>query len=156
MQVAAEGSNDLLAFACAQQTRIDEDAGQLISNGAMHQQRRDRRIDAMLSSIMEPGVQPGSQAQMRKRKLRIISLPCGVCVTSGWNCSPTIPCALAIAATGLLSVQASTLKPSGSWSTLSPWLIQTGRRSGGGIAGPSRCSVCAGEMEMPSKMRNTC
>ena len=53
--------------------------------------------------------------------------PCGVCMTSGWYCTParrrlrfSKP---ATAAPGLL---ATTSNPSGAAVTASPWLIQTG------------------------------
>ena len=45
-QVRAERPLDLLALVQAQQPRVDEDAGELIADRAMHQRRGDRRIDA--------------------------------------------------------------------------------------------------------------
>ena len=71
-------------------------------------------------------VQLGSQPQMRKMKLPRISPPRGVCATSGWNCTPqNLRDGAATAAAGQLALSATTLKPDGSDSMRSPWLIQT-------------------------------
>mmetsp|Transcript_43197 Transcript_43197/g.123110 ORF Transcript_43197/g.123110 Transcript_43197/m.123110 type:complete len:211 (-) Transcript_43197:329-961(-) len=52
--------------------------------------------------------------------------PQGVCVTSGWNCTPHIRRSrLSTAANSQLGVCAICSKPAGSCVTLSPWLIQT-------------------------------
>ena len=78
-EVRAERPLDLLALVQPQQTRVDEDAGELVADRAMHQRRRDRRVDAARqpadharvaderrgssrsrSSMNAPGVQLGS------------------------------------------------------------------------------------------------
>ena len=46
MQVNAEGIDDLISFARAQAAGIDEDTGQLVANGLVHQQGCDGRIYA--------------------------------------------------------------------------------------------------------------
>ena len=38
--------DDLLGLARPQQAVVDEDAGELVADGAVHQRRRDRAIDA--------------------------------------------------------------------------------------------------------------
>ncbi len=45
-EVVAELADDLLALALAHQPVIDEDAGQLVADGAVHEQRRDGAVDA--------------------------------------------------------------------------------------------------------------
>ena len=71
-------------------------------------------------------VQLGSHLQMRKMKLPRISPPRGVCATSGWNCTPqNLRDGAATAAAGQLALSPTTLKPEGSDSMRSPWLIQT-------------------------------
>ena len=44
--MVGEGIDDLLAFTCAHAAGIDKDTGELIANGAMHEQGRDGGIDA--------------------------------------------------------------------------------------------------------------
>merc|ERR1719473_334291 len=64
--------------------------------------------------------------QMFLRKLPIICVPLGVCVTSGWNCTPYRSCRGSAHAThSELSEYAIEHIPGGSFVTLSPWLIQT-------------------------------
>ena len=46
LQVAAEGVEDALRLLAAQQAVVDEDAGQLVADGAVDERRRDRRVDA--------------------------------------------------------------------------------------------------------------
>ena len=46
MEVVAERLHHLLGLVLAQQAVIDEHAGQLVADRAVHQQRRDRRVDA--------------------------------------------------------------------------------------------------------------
>ena len=45
-EVVAELAHDLLALALAHQPVIDEDAGQLIADRAVHEQRGDGAVDA--------------------------------------------------------------------------------------------------------------
>ena len=45
-EVVAELAHDLLALALAHQPVVDEDAGQLIADRAVHEQRRDGAVDA--------------------------------------------------------------------------------------------------------------
>ncbi len=72
-------------------------------------------------------VQLGSAWQMRNRKFARISVPRGVCTTSGWNCTPqNLRAGAATAAAGQLALSPTTANPAGSDSTRSPWLIQTG------------------------------
>src|SRR5579885_861886 len=54
MQVARKGLYDLFRLAGAQQTGIDEDAGELIANCAMDEQGRDRGVDAAGKSADDP------------------------------------------------------------------------------------------------------
>src|SRR5688572_19531653 len=44
-EVRAEGSLDLIALVKAEQAGVDEDAGELIGNGTVHERRGDRRVD---------------------------------------------------------------------------------------------------------------
>mmetsp|Transcript_22675 Transcript_22675/g.61861 ORF Transcript_22675/g.61861 Transcript_22675/m.61861 type:complete len:204 (-) Transcript_22675:367-978(-) len=70
--------------------------------------------------------QEPAQPQMLSTKFLMIWAPQGVCVTSGWNCTPHILRAwLSTAANSQLDVYAICTKVSGSLVTLSPWLIQT-------------------------------
>mmetsp|Transcript_14946 Transcript_14946/g.37622 ORF Transcript_14946/g.37622 Transcript_14946/m.37622 type:complete len:212 (-) Transcript_14946:390-1025(-) len=67
-----------------------------------------------------------SQPQRSTTKLRMSLPPQGVCVTSGWNCTPHIfRASFPAAAYSQLSVCAMVLKPAGTRVTLSPWLIHT-------------------------------
>ena len=46
VEVAAERLDDLLGLVLAQQAVVDEDARELVADGLVHEQRRDRRVDA--------------------------------------------------------------------------------------------------------------
>ena len=46
VEVLAEGLHDLLGLALAEQAVVDEDAGQLLADRAVHEQGRDGRVDA--------------------------------------------------------------------------------------------------------------
>lgn len=75
---------------------------------------------------MFPIVQSGRQPQMPTTKLRMMVLPCGVCVTSGWNCRPKMRRERsATAQCSLLELRPRSTNPGGSASSLSPWLIHT-------------------------------
>src|SRR4051795_6250274 len=52
----AEEAHDLLGFACPQQARIDEDAGQPIPDRVMQQRRRDRGIDTAGEAADDPAL----------------------------------------------------------------------------------------------------
>ncbi len=45
-EVAGEGLHDLLGFVLAQETVVDEDAGELVADCLVHEQCRDRGVDA--------------------------------------------------------------------------------------------------------------
>ena len=102
-----EGLHHLLGLVQAQQAVIDEDAGQLVADRAMEQRRRNRRIDAAgqpedhfvarrpaRGCARSPRRRSRAcssrapQPQMSCTKRARIALPCSVCVTSGWNCTP--------------------------------------------------------------------
>ena len=72
-----------------------------------------RRIRSIDSSAMLTIVQLGrTPASSRKRFITV--LPCSVCSTSGWNCTPYRPSSgFSKAAIGVTEVVAVTLKPSG-------------------------------------------
>ena len=101
---------DLLGLARPQQPVVDEDAGELVADRPVHQRRGDRRVDpagqrrrsparrrpvariaATCSSMMLAEVQVGSMPAMSCRNRSSIRCPCGVCATSGWNCTPGPP-----------------------------------------------------------------
>ena len=46
LEGVAEGGDDLLALVLAHQPVVDEHARELVADGAVHEQRRDRRVDA--------------------------------------------------------------------------------------------------------------
>ena len=46
LEVVAERGDDLLALVLAHQAVVDEDAGQLVADRAVHEQRGDARVDA--------------------------------------------------------------------------------------------------------------
>jgi hypothetical protein len=46
LEGVAEGGDDLLALVLAHQPVVDEDAGELVADGAVHEQRRHRGVDA--------------------------------------------------------------------------------------------------------------
>ncbi len=101
LQVMAERLDHLFGLARAHTASIDEDAGQAVADSLVNKQRRDRRVhaagkradDALIANEAANlrdgrfdhrlGVQSGAQPQTRKRNLRMMALPCGVCDTSG-------------------------------------------------------------------------
>ena len=85
---------------------------------------------ATVEPMNEPDVQSPRAPAMRSAKLARISLPFGVCTTSGWNWSPISPWSLAMAANGVDSLAASARNPGGGSRMESPWLIQTGAMAG--------------------------
>ena len=71
-------------------------------------------------------VQVGRQPAMWCRKCSSTFWPCSVCMTSGCHCTPASRRSTSSnAATGVTSVEASTVKPAGAAVTESPWDIQT-------------------------------
>ena len=58
-EVRAERALDLLALVQPQQARVDEDAGELVADRAVHERRGDRRVDAAR--------QPADHARRRRR-----------------------------------------------------------------------------------------
>ena len=46
MEVAAERLDDLVRLVLAEEAVVDEDAGELVADGLVHEQRRDGRVDA--------------------------------------------------------------------------------------------------------------
>ncbi len=75
-------------------------------------------------SMKSPITQSGLHPQISKTKFLSIFSPHGVCLTSGWNCTPKM-FSPSYAATGQESVEATALHPFGGFTTWSPWLIQT-------------------------------
>ena len=142
-EVVAELAHDLLALALAHQPVVDEDAGQLVADRAVHEQRRDGAVDAArepaehllvadlgadaLDLLLDHrGGRPGAGrvADARQEVLQQL-LPRGVCCTSGWNCTEYRPrSGASIAATPIAGVDAVARKPSGRRVTESLWLIQ--------------------------------
>ena len=83
------------------------------------------RISSTCSSMNCRAVQVGGAWQTSSTKLPSISVPRGVCPTSGWNWTPyRARSRCSMAATGVVSVEAVTAKPEGGRSTESRWLIQ--------------------------------
>ena len=54
LEVPAERLHDLLGLVLAQEPVVDEDARQLIPNGLVHEQRRDRGVDATRERAQHP------------------------------------------------------------------------------------------------------
>ena len=54
VEVAAERRDDLLRLVLAQQPVVDEDAGQLVADGLVHEQCGNRRIDAAAQCAKDP------------------------------------------------------------------------------------------------------
>ena len=70
-------------------------------------------------------VQVGGASHASSTNWPSISVPRGVCSTSGWNWTAKKPRSRSsIAAIGVVSVDAVTSKPGGAATTLSRWLIQ--------------------------------
>jgi len=103
LEVIAKGLDHLLGLATPHEAVIDEDAGELLTDRLVDQQRRDRestpperaqitfsdptcsRIRAICSSITLAGVQAGAIPTTSCRKRSRIFWPFVVCTTSGWN-----------------------------------------------------------------------
>ena len=122
--MALERLDDALRLFAAEQAVVDEDAGELVADRAVHERGGDggvdaageRADDAAVADLLADaddgvgdevaGVQSPRQPQTRMRKLSMIALPCGVCTTSGWNWMPMMPLSLPIAAKGEESEEA--------------------------------------------------
>ena len=113
---------DLLGLALAQQAVVDEDAGQPVADGPLHDRGGDRGVDAAgqpadgaarrrpgartasidsstMLSMVHDGRQPAAS-----RKCLSTGWPCSECSTSGWNCTPYRPrSGFSKAATGVLA-----------------------------------------------------
>ena len=148
--VAATKSRlDLLALALAQQAVVDEDAGQLVADGPLHERRGDRRVDA----AGQPADRPGRRRSASRIAVDLLlddrcrwSSPAAMPATSCRKCSSTCwPCGgvhrprgatarrraaarrSSKAATGAPAVDASDREALGRLATTeSPWLIHTG------------------------------
>ena len=55
-EVAAEGLDDLLALVLAHEAVVDEDAGELVADGLVHQRGGHRRVDAAGQAADDPAV----------------------------------------------------------------------------------------------------
>ena len=134
-EVAREGLLDLLGLALAVQPVVDEDAGELVPHGAVHEQRRDGssrrrrrarrgprrrrpasriRRDLLVDDVRRRPV--GQQPAAVVRGTASSRPGRGACAsTSGWNWTREQRRARgsSIAATGIASVVAVTRKPSG-------------------------------------------
>ncbi len=92
---------------------------------------------------MLAGVQAAPMPAKSCRKRLSTCWPCGVCMTSGWYCTPASRRARSSkAATGAPVLVATTSKPSGAEVTASPWLIHTGCLPGSPeCSSPPRTSI---------------
>ena len=62
VEVAAERLDDLLGLVLAQQAVVDEDAGELVADRLVHEQRRDRGVDAAGEPADDPlASRPGAR-----------------------------------------------------------------------------------------------
>ena len=98
---------DLLGLALAQQPVVDEHAGELVADRAVHERGRDRGVDAagepaehvpvadlradpatcssMMLAVVHVGVDAGDVVE---EVLEHLVWPCSVCSTSGWHWTP--------------------------------------------------------------------
>jgi hypothetical protein len=93
--------------------------------------------------------------QMAITKFRSMSLPRGVCATSGWNCTPYMGAVApgmtpAQAANSVLSVAPMDTNPAGREVILSPWLIHTCRGRTGGHRGRGATPCLGGAAPPPA------
>ena len=104
--VVAEQADHLLALAQPQQAVVDEHALQLIADRLVQQHGHHRGVDAarqaadhrllptwariwaMARSLKAAIVQSPLKPAILSAKLRSSLAPSGVCITSGWNCTP--------------------------------------------------------------------
>ena len=135
---------DLLGLAGAQQPMVDEDAGELIPDGPVHERRGDRRVDPAGESADHlavadlrpdrrdllvddagrgPGrrdagdvVQEALEHPLPVRRVHHLGVELHPGPAAGRSSN---------AATGARSLRAVTMNPSGATVTQSPWLIQT-------------------------------
>ena len=107
VEAVAEGAVHLLRLAGAQQAVVDEDAGELVADRLVDQHRGDGGIDAAgeaadhlaaadlrADALDRLGAEAGhgpvaaAAADLDGRSSAGAAAPCGVCATSGWNCTP--------------------------------------------------------------------
>ena len=107
LERVAERRDDLVALVLAHQAVVDEDAGQLVADRLVDEQRRHARVDAagepaddlarprpargcgaIWSSTIEAALHVMSQPQTSPRNVLRMSCPKGVWTTSGWNWIP--------------------------------------------------------------------
>ena len=107
VEMMAERLHDLLGLALAQQAVVDEDAGEPVADRLVDEQGRDGRVDAAGEPADDrarsrpgraparppprsprPGSRPGARPRRRTGTPSGARCPCGVCTTSGWNCTP--------------------------------------------------------------------
>ena len=106
VEVSGERLHDLLRLVLAQQAVVDEHARELIADRLVDEQSGDRRVDAArqrAKHALAPHrrtdplhllLDHGCGCPRRRRAGDVVeevlqqSVPCGVCTTSGWNCTP--------------------------------------------------------------------
>jgi len=102
------------------------------------------RTFSTASSTMLSIVQVGRQPAASRKRLST-AVPCSLCSTSGWNCTPYRPrSGASIAATGVASVLAVTVNPSGATVTLSPCDIHTVCSAGSPANSTPSCATRSG------------
>ncbi len=144
VEVLAEGLDHLVRLALAQEPVVDEDAGQLVADGAVDEQRGDRRVDAageaahhaLVADLAADALDLLLDDRQRRPRGRGVAGPeeevlqqvraARACArTSGWNCTAYSPrSGASMAATGVAEVEAVTVNPAGARVTESLWLIQ--------------------------------
>ena len=148
---ALEGGPQQLGLRLAQQPVVDEDAGQLVADGPMHQRGRHRRVDAARQRADDlldrprvrrpaagcrppssrrswPASRTGVAAGDVEHEVAQESRPRGVCATSGWNWMPYSR-RVGVAQAGerrCVGLGASAGSRPAARVIESPWLIQTG------------------------------
>ena len=104
VEVAAERLDDLRGLVLAQQPVVDEDAGELVADRLVHEQRRDGAVDAagepaehalaadlradpldLLLDHRRRRPRRATRRRCRRGSSSAPAWPCGVCTTSGWN-----------------------------------------------------------------------
>ena len=153
-----EALADLRGLVEPQHAVVHEDARQLVADGAVKDQRRDRRIDAAAQRADDAPV-ADLRADPRRRLLdkRRHRPVAGAAADAVGEVAQDLEAAFgvhdlgmkqqrvqaarsasAIAATGALALVATTAKPAGAAATKSPWLAQT--RISGGHVGKQRAA----------------
>ena len=110
VEMVAERRRDLLALVLPHEAVVHEHAGQALAERAMHDQGRDRRVDAAgetadraaaadlrpdrLDLLVDDRGRGSNRPRTRTPRRGSSSgspVPCGVCTTSGWNWMPYSP-----------------------------------------------------------------